>query len=103
MNWLEALKASNKSLAELSALLGYSRTAISQVKNGVYPSPTDGIAAAVREKLQPATVHCSVIGSEISFEACLQHQQTKASTSSPMRLALTKACPGCKHNRRCMK
>mgnify|MGYP000067739747 CR=1 FL=1 len=102
MPWQEALRnaASTHSLSQLGALLGYSKTTLSQVLNEKYPGDLAGVEAAVRCHLMNETVVCPVIGAEIPATVCEQHQNAKPSTSSPMRMRLYAACRnGCPHSR----
>ena len=100
MPWKEALRSAKErqSLSQLGALLGYSKTTISQVLNDKYPGDLAGVEQAVRRHLMKDTVHCPVIGAEIPVTTCEQHQKAKPSTSSPMRMRLYQACRSCQHS-----
>lgn len=100
MQWLKVMAEQvelhgQKAVAEK---LNISRTTVSQVLSGKYPSPLDRIQKLVEGAYMNRTVHCPVLG-DIPLNECLAHQSNTRTTGSPIRIKLYKACrSGCEHS-----
>jgi len=97
--WLLMLRAEVTRLGSIQAVadrLGYSRTVVSLVLSDKYGKSTDALAAAVMSRLTQLV--CPVLG-EISGEDCARHQAAPFAANNPQRIALFRACRGCRHSR----
>ena len=100
-DWINTLRAEAErtSQGRAGAKIGYSATVVSRVTGGTYQRDLGSVEAAVRGALMGETVDCPVIG-EIPRNRCIDHQRKPFSATSPMRVALYRACrAGCPHSR----
>lgn len=98
--WVEVLAQSvdrGKSLGELAGIVGYSKTALSQILTNKYPGNLGRIGLAIETHLAGATVICPLLG-EILVSECDANQAREFSAASSARVALWKACRKCEHN-----
>lgn len=86
----------NSSKARVADRLGVSRTAISLIMNGKYPSRLDKIAAKVLNVF--GKVECPYLGIEIELIQCHETHSGPAPTWDPSALAHRRACQACPNN-----
>lgn len=93
--WMSLLKTAigNSSKATVALQLGISRTAVSLVVNGKYPSSTEKIAARVVETF--GKVLCPYLNTNIRQSECREYSSSPIPTSSPRALRHWKACQKC--------
>lgn len=91
-DWLEILRAEagKTTLYELGGRLGYSKTAISQVLNGRYPSSTRRIAEKVMMIL--GGVECPLTNQREPSEKCQEMRNKPMPASSPEALRKWTLC-----------
>ena len=99
MNGMEAktlLKETinERGAARVAADLGYSRTTISMVLNGKYPSSTEKILKRVVETYGTAIVECPVLG-PITIKKCSHHKRQPFAATNQLRSRLYRACMEC--------
>ena len=96
-DWMEILKSKVATFgqAKIAERLDVSRTAISLVLSGNYPSKTDRIAVRVMEAF--GKVECPFLKAEISNGECRGHSNAAIPTSSPRALRHWRACQSCQH------
>ncbi len=99
-DWLEVLRGAceTRTQAEVAADIGYSPAVVNQVLQGKYNGDLKRVQKAVEGGLQGAMVECPVIG-ELPRQRCVEYQRSGKSNTNPMRVALGRACPKCKHKR----
>ncbi len=78
--------------------MGGSVSVINETLRNKYKGRLDNVEAKVRGAYMGTTVECPVLD-EIATDLCLSNQRLPFSAGNPVRVALHKACPGCKHNR----
>lgn len=78
-----------------------SRGAVSMLMRNRYSRDAQAIESKVRGRLMGAAVECPVLG-ELRRDRCLEHQDRRPENlgSSPMNVALHRACRTCPHNLR---
>lgn len=93
--WIEILRAACTagSQREMARKIGYSVTVVSQVLGGTYKGDLARVKAAVEGALMQTEVECPVVGI-IPRQRCVEHQRKPFMHTSPMRVALYKACRG---------
>ena len=93
--WIEILRAACTagSQREMARKIGYSVTVVSQVLGGTYKGDLARVKAAVEGALMQTEVECPVCG-VIPRQRCVEHQRKPFMHTSPMRVALFKACRG---------
>lgn len=91
----DAEAAKGGSLRTLGDRLTISGSTLSAVLGKTYAGNLDRIEAKVRGKLMSAIVDCPALGMDISRADCANNQTMKASTASPDRFKLARACPKC--------
>ncbi|MBP6636042.1 MAG: LacI family transcriptional regulator [Sulfuritalea sp.] len=80
---------------DIAAALGCSRTAVSLVANGRYPSSTDAFAARVLAVYD--RYDCPHTGAPISQAECAGLAHRDAPIASPREMRHWRACQGCPH------
>ncbi len=95
MSWMELLKSAieKSTMTIVAEQLGVSRTAISLVVNGKYPSRTDRIEQRVTEVF--GRVDCPYLQTHIRQSECRDYSASSIPTSSPRALRHWRACQGC--------
>lgn len=91
----DAEAAKGGSLRTLGEGLTISGSTLSAALGKTYAGNLDRIEAKVRGKLMSAVVDCPALGMEIGRADCANNQTMKASTASPDRFKLARACPKC--------
>ncbi len=81
-----------------AAKIKYSATTVSQVLSGKYLGDIKAIKQAVEGALMGMTVDCPVIG-DLPRNVCLDYQRRSFAATNHVRVALSRACPTCKHRR----
>lgn len=100
--WRAALREAcqSQTQAAVATRLGYSTGVISAVLSHKYGGGFGGnlerVQQAIEGTLMGASVECPVIG-DMPRQRCIEHQRRagKCKATSPMRVALSKACPTC--------
>ncbi|MDE2468835.1 MAG: helix-turn-helix transcriptional regulator [Bradyrhizobium sp.] len=94
-DWLEILRAAcaGGSQRDVSQKLGYSQTVVNQVLKGSYKGDLKRVRAAVEGALMQHEVECPVCG-VIPRQRCVEHQRKPFTATSPMNVALYRACRG---------
>lgn len=101
-DWVAALAAACDVAPQtrVAARIGYSASAISQALSGKYKGDLAKLEAAVRGALMGETVECPVLGA-IGRDQCLRNQRqlqaARSSAGDPVRQALRRTCPTCRH------
>lgn len=90
----EAVRES--SVTAVAARLGYQRSRISQVINGLSKAKPDKVAARVMELFDRWT--CPYLNAEIVAEECRDIHAGATPSHNPARLAQRRACRTCNHN-----
>ncbi|PZO81635.1 MAG: transcriptional regulator [Mesorhizobium amorphae] len=92
--------ADTHGLAGCAALIGYSKSAMSNVLNAKYGGDIGEIEQRVRGALMAETVGCPILG-DIGRDRCLTEQDEPYRATSAFRVRLYHACRrGCPHARR---
>jgi hypothetical protein len=99
-DWLVELAslADREGLGGVEKVIGYSRSAISNVINGKYPGDLDRVEQMVRGALMSLTVNCPILG-EIGRDQCLKEQKEPFRATSRHRAQLFHACKVCPNRR----
>lgn len=95
--WLEVLRAevACRSQSAVAEQLGVSKTMISQVLSGKYPSDPVDLRSKVEGRFMKRTVQCPILG-EITVDKCRFHQGRPFASTNPQRVLLYRACrSGC--------
>ena len=92
-------KAEDLGQAEVSRLLGYSKSTVNQVLHGVYKGGLNAVLIRVEEVFGSSTVECPVLG-EIRLGVCAGHRNAPFAATNPMRVRLWQECRRCRHNQR---
>lgn len=82
--------------ANVARLIGYSASAISQVRKGQYKGNVRAVEQAIRGALLNQTIRCPVLG-EIKAHICLEHQNRpqKFAMVNAQYIKLFRACRVC--------
>lgn len=80
--------------AAVSKKIDRSTTAISQLYNGLYPSPPEPMLRRFEEEYCRTTMMCPEMG-EITLKRCSNERNTPFSGSSPRRIRMHNACKNC--------
>lgn len=98
--WIEVLRGAceARTQAAVGLEIGYSAAVVNQVLKGRYKGDMKRVQQAVEGALQGAMVDCPVIG-ELPRQRCVDYQRSSKTNTNPMRVALSRACPTCKHRR----
>lgn len=91
-----ALECQRTSQSAAAKRIGYSAAVVSQVLKGTYKGDENRVQQAVRGALMGLTVHCPVIG-ELRRDVCLEYQRREFAATNPLRVTLSRTCPGCRH------
>lgn len=96
--WMDLLRAAieKSTMTIVAEQLGVSRTAISLVVNGKYPSSTNRIEAKVLEVF--GKVECPYLQTHIRQSECRDYSASSIPTSSPRALRHWRACQACPNN-----
>jgi transcriptional regulator with XRE-family HTH domain len=81
--------------AEVSRRIGYSSSAVSQVRNGKYLGDSAAVLRRVEEVFGSSTVICPVLG-EIPLCRCANERSRVPRYTNPIARQLSKICPNCK-------
>lgn len=96
MHLLEAaVEADPRGRAGVAAKIGFSRPAISQVMNGVYPADPASVAQAVLDYYD--RLICPHLVREISPRECADYARRDCPTTSPREVRHWRACQTCPH------
>ena len=100
-DWIISLQAAcnERTQAAVSLEIGYSKTVVSQVLNGVYPGDLGAVEQAVKGALMNAVVECPVLG-EMRMDACLENQRKPFKPINHISVSLFSACQICANNRK---
>ncbi|WP_304308092.1 hypothetical protein [Pseudacidovorax intermedius] len=79
--------------------LGVSVSAVNQLLRNRYQGDVAGMAERVRGEFMRELVRCPVMG-DLGRQHCLEYQGRPLVMSSPVRVALHRACPTCPNKRR---
>lgn len=92
-DWVEILRAActSGSQREMARKIGYSVTVVSQVLTGTYKGDLVRVKAAVEGVLMQHEVDCPVCG-VIPRQRCVEHQRKPFTPTTPMNVALYRAC-----------
>jgi hypothetical protein len=98
--WIGVLRAHASAHGQKASgrAIGYSGSYVCSIINGKITSGLDAVQQAVEGALMGKTVDCPVIG-DIPRNRCLEHQAKPFAATSPMRVALSRACPTCPNRR----
>ena len=99
-DWYSLLQkaVNDSSITIVAEKLGVSRTQVSLVLGGKYPSRTEKFSAKVIECF--GNVGCPYLEVRISQKKCREYHSAPIPTCSPRALRHWKACQACVHNRR---
>ncbi len=94
-DWMTLLAEAAKktSMTTVALQIGVSRTAISLVLSGKYPSSTENIAAKVIDAF--GKVGCPYLQTNIRQSECRDYNSSAIPTSSPRALRHWRACQAC--------
>ena len=100
-DWVYVLAEQCERGSQMAAaqLIGYSSAVVNQVISKRYKGDLGAVEQAVKGALLAATVQCPVAG-DLPAHRCLEYQRQPFAATNPQRVALYRACRGCKHNRR---
>jgi hypothetical protein len=99
-DWIVVLadEVDRTSLRDVAARLQLGKSTLNEVLRNSYKGRVDNVEAKVRGAFMGDTVECPVLD-EIAVDLCLINQRLPFSTANPIRVALHRACPTCRHNR----
>ncbi len=99
-DWYSMLKraVNDSSITIVAEKLGVSRTQVSLVLGGKYPSRTEKFGAKVVQVY--GQVVCPHLVARITMQKCREYHSAPIPTCSPRALRHWKACQACIHNRR---
>lgn len=99
-DWLIELAtlADREGLGGAEKVIGYSRSAISNVINGKYPGDVGRIEQMVRGVLLAETVNCPVLGS-MARNVCLDWQKRPYTDASALHIRMHRSCKVCPNRR----
>lgn len=97
--WLQVLReaCAASSQPAVGVRIGYSTAVVNACLKGSYKGDLKRVQQAVEGALMGSTVDCPVVG-DIPRQRCVEHQRAPFSSTNPMRVQLSRACPNCIHN-----
>lgn len=98
LNWVTVLRDACKvaTQAAVADRIGYSAAVVNQVLKGTYKGDLSRVQKAVEGALMGLSVECPVIG-DLPRNRCLDYQRQGFAATNPLRVQLSRVCPGCKH------